>query len=413
MLSSLLYVTGTAGLLLFGIDATPAPRPFSIPLKRKSGSSLAKRVSASQALWHVAPTTYLIDVNIGTPLQNFTVIFDTGSSDLWVPSTACSQANGCLGKTYDTIKSSTFSNISIPFNIQYGSGYDNGTYVMDVVRIGDFVVNNQTLALVYNAVNTTSAAKPTPYVDGILGMSWDTGVYGIRHNYTYPPFIYGLYSTGQISTMSFGMHLGNLYSKDYAGTVTFGGFDTTQFTGNLQYLPAQPETYHNITRFVHWTVYGQSFQLQQSNTKHEFETGSALVLLDSGTTLGLLPRSIVEGLLQDITGGNYTSLADATYTVSCDLLNSTEVVDVTFPGMDSYLPVTLQTPVKDLIIGLTNGMNNSCIFGLVALDTSPYILGDVFLRSWYVYYDFMNTKVGLAQAVNSNDPQYYFNSIDF
>ncbi|KAH8555917.1 aspartic peptidase domain-containing protein [Umbelopsis sp. PMI_123] len=415
MLLSLLTATGIVNLLLLAVSAapTPQPRPISVPLKRGLSPSLTKRGAASHPLWHFAPIGYLIDVNVGTPSQNFTVLLDTGSADLWIPSSACSQASGCLGKTFDASQSSTLKNTSVPFDIVYGSGFDNGTYVKDVVQVGDFVINDQVLALVYDAANTTKSARSTPYMDGILGMTWDTGVYGAFHNYTYPPFIYGLYSTGQIPTLSFGLHLGGLYSKGYAGTVTFGGIDSSQFTGNLQYLPAQPENVHGSMEYVHWTVYAQSFKLQNANTNYEFPGGPALVALDSGSTFAYLPRPIVEGILHDIAGNNYQPITSSTFQVPCGLLNTTEVIEVTFPGGGNSAPLTLQAPVKDIVMGQTDGVNDVCLLGISAVDDdSLYILGDTFLRNWYLNFDFTNKQVGLAPAVNSNDPQYYFNVND-
>lgn len=54
---------------------------------------------------------YYGSVSIGNPPQHFTACFDTGSADLWVPSTACA-TDGCADHQHFVQSRSTTFNVS-------------------------------------------------------------------------------------------------------------------------------------------------------------------------------------------------------------------------------------------------------------------------------------------------------------
>ena len=77
--------------------------------------------------------------------QQFNVILDTGSSDLWVASNDCQSCPGNIA-TFDSTKSSSFASQSQQITISYGSGQVAGTVATDTVNMGGFTVSGQTLS---------------------------------------------------------------------------------------------------------------------------------------------------------------------------------------------------------------------------------------------------------------------------
>jgi hypothetical protein len=89
----------------------------------------------SESIKDYANAQYYGAIHIGTPSQTFQVIFDTGSSNLWVPQINCIHC----GNTFFGTKKSKFNhNISssyiedgTDFEIMYGSGSVSGYFSKD------------------------------------------------------------------------------------------------------------------------------------------------------------------------------------------------------------------------------------------------------------------------------------------
>uniref|UniRef100_K7FGX3 Peptidase A1 domain-containing protein n=1 Tax=Pelodiscus sinensis TaxID=13735 RepID=K7FGX3_PELSI len=82
-------------------------------------------------------TYYFGEISIGTPPQNFLVLFDTGSSNLWVPSTYC-QTQACSNHArFNPNQSSTFSNIGTTYTLPYGFGDVEVVLGYDTVTVSE------------------------------------------------------------------------------------------------------------------------------------------------------------------------------------------------------------------------------------------------------------------------------------
>ncbi|KAK2495157.1 hypothetical protein MC885_005796 [Smutsia gigantea] len=123
---------------------------------------------------------YYGEIGLGTPPQNFTVVFDTGSSNLWVPSTRCHffSVPCWFHHRFNSKASSSFQANGTKFAIQYGTGRLNGILSEDKLTIGGI---EGTSVIFGEALWEPSLVFTFAHFDGILGLGFPTlAVKGVR-----------------------------------------------------------------------------------------------------------------------------------------------------------------------------------------------------------------------------------------
>jgi hypothetical protein len=173
---------------------------------------------------------YFGSVSIGSPPQSFQVIFDTGSSNLWVPKVGCTHCGlPFLAKKhkYDHVVSSTYEEDGKDFEIMYGSGSVSGFFSSDAVTLADdLVIDGQRFAEIQDAGGLGFAYSFGKF-DGILGL----GFTSISIDGTVTPFE-NLIKQNKVDQPIFSFYLGD----NAPGELTFGGYDSSKFHGELQFV---------------------------------------------------------------------------------------------------------------------------------------------------------------------------------
>ncbi|KAG0502501.1 hypothetical protein HPP92_002573 [Vanilla planifolia] len=219
---------------------------------------------------------YFGEIGIGSPPQNFTVIFDTGSSNLWVPSSKCYFSIACFFHSkYRSSASSTYKPNGKPAAIRYGTGAISGFFSQDHVKIGDIIIKDQ---LFIEASREPSITFMLAKFDGILGLGFKEISVG-----KVDPVWYGMLEQGLIKEPVFSFWFNRHADEGVGGEVVFGGVDPVHFKGEHVYVP--------VTRKGYWQF--DMGDVRIGGKKTGFCSGGCMAIADSGTSLIAGPTGIV------------------------------------------------------------------------------------------------------------------------
>jgi len=301
--------------------------------------------------------------------QQFQVIFDTGSSNVWVPGKACGFFTCWLHPRYSEAKSKTYEKDGRKYSVQYGSGPVEGIFSKDTVTVGNIDVKGQLFAEVskvsFGPLNIAFAAGK---FDGLLGLGFKS-----ISQYNIPTPFEAMIDQKLISESVFAFYLPDDAAQQ--GELVFGGVDKSHYSGDLVNVPLISETYWEVSLDA-MTFGGSSVVTNQK------------AIIDSGTSLLAGPKASVDALAKQV---GAKSVLGKEYTVDCSKISSLPELKVTLGGKEFTLTG------DDYVLQVSG----QCLFAFTGIDVPAprgplWIMGDIFMRKYYCIFDYGNKQMRIA-----------------
>uniref|UniRef100_A0A7I5EC99 Peptidase A1 domain-containing protein n=1 Tax=Haemonchus contortus TaxID=6289 RepID=A0A7I5EC99_HAECO len=345
-----------------------------LTLKYMKNNKLGPHYFFNEKLFNSMNLHYYGIITIGTPPQSFKVVFDTGSSNLWVPCAKCPPSNiACRNHSkFDCERSSTCSETNVSITIKYGRGSMEGYVNHDVVCFGTnrkyCTDKHQGLACAMKEPGDAFTESP---FDGVLGMAWDSiGVDNISQPISQ---IFANKKLCRKPVIAFWLNR-NLQNDTVGGEMTICGTDRAHYKGRIVWVPLISNNYWEI-RIRGVTVGGRSVI-----------KGTAAAAVDTGTSLITGPPEavrVIQGLIGATTSGD----------IDCHTIPYLPEITFSIGGYRMILAGEAYVLKYD---------DGSCMSGFREFKFPDgeelWILGDLFIGAFYTVFDHAKKRVGFAEA---------------
>ncbi|TPX30331.1 hypothetical protein SmJEL517_g06087 [Synchytrium microbalum] len=360
-------------------------------------------------------------VSIGTPLQNFAVILDTGSQELWVRSSKCTSGSACTAGSaaFSTSASSTWEQTGT--NIEYGPYGDGldayGRSGFDTVKLAGITVTHQNMG----AVDKIAIGSASLGADGIMGIP-AANLNNKTFDNQYVPG--NMYNQGLLDSPIWAFWYNNsnpILGVSYMdGELSLGGIDPNLYTGTIQYVPllwdvgSIPDLYIYLSAY--WFVSLTSIKVGSGSNLITAKNapasagqvsvsgwvvnkdGELPMLVDTGTTLTILPTGVVSAIasaLQGVALPPATAGGTGLYGPNCDALPVSEYPTITFTMGGKVLSF----PPAQYVIPDSTGNLCSGMYLFQGNDNGPLgggIFGALSQSGFYNIFDWGGRQIGFA-----------------
>jgi len=401
----LIVVIGGDQMFPSGVDAS-AGSTFDIALRKqhvpvmKEGKPVAYK------------TAYFGQIGVGTPQHSFSVVFDTGSGHVIIPSTACHSETCQKHRRYNRTESSSAIDIEHDGKvissgatqrdqvaISFGTGQVTGQFVEDVVCASQMDASSCVALRVVLATEMTAEPFGLFNFDGVLGLGLESLALQPQFSFFGRMAEHMAHDHRQLKPQ-FAVFLGR--NDDDESSISFGGYSEQRASTQIAWATVAS------AELGYWQVVIKGIRIG-SEALDICEDGTCRAILDTGTSLLGVPRQVSKTFHRLLARGVSEEQAKE---LDCrDHPGRDIVFDLGGPvvtlGPGDYSrpqPFSVTVPAKD---GSPSRTQNLCRALLLPVDMKPpmgpkvFILGEPVLRKYYTVYDWGSKQVGFALASRS------------
>ena len=327
---------------------------------------------------------YIGDIFIGTPPSQLSVIFDTGSNILWVPSYDCIN---CLKKTnrYNPNLSSTSRETNMTKSVNYAIGFVEGNLCYDTVslyRNKNFKVNDLLFLNVNNEQNLTGTVG-----DGVFGL----GIY--NEDNPQISFIESLYNQKQINEPAFSFYLMgiNNISKLYIGDILKNEYILNLFKNKVN------QCFVDINALYWECNANEGIKISnKNNSKEKIFYTNASFIFDTGSSYTMIPKNDFD-IIFNFLNLEHNCILNKYNELLCQCNDEKDFgkIEIMFDKENQFV-MNLEK-----MINIING-NYKCHFQIVKeyYDLSFWVLGDSALRGNLISFNLYERKIGFIQNIS-------------